>query len=379
MRVPLLPLALCACTVGASKDTDTDTVAADTDRGPGPRTVGDTSPPSGQVGLELLDDYLLFAVGDPEGKVPLQVTTEVHPLADLTLTASSSIDGPLAAPLPDADGRVDYPTAALSVGSHDLAFAVADPDGSHDEAAAQVTICQWPEVQTFDANPVGDGWKAYDNAHWDPRGWMEITGFQGSSRGSIWYTRRKVDPGNVELRFRIATGGLGNTGADGYAVSVVDVPELSDLEAYLAGVSNGGCLGYGVESGCGNGTIDHINAFHLEFDTWANSNSPNTDPVPADGTTRENHVAVTLDGDPSNHVLWERVVLETAVPQWHDVVVTFRRDRVRVLFDGDVLLEGRIPGFTFDGGWIGVSGSTGWAYNEHRFDDLQLRDRCEVP
>jgi hypothetical protein len=44
-----------------------------------------------------------------------------------------------------------------------------------------------------------------------------------------------------------------------------------------------------------------------------------------------------------------------------------------------VIIQRNIPGFSFDGGYIGVSGSTGWASNYHRFDDLRILDRCDVP
>jgi hypothetical protein len=39
---------------------------------------------------------------------------------------------------------------------------------------------------------------------------------------------------------------------------------------------------------------------------------------------------------------------------------------------------GDISGFTFEGGYLGVSGSTGWASNYHRFDNLDL-EGCVVP
>lgn len=64
---------------------------------------------------------------------------------------------------------------------------------------------------------------------------------------------------------------------------------------------------------------------------------------------------------------------------WRHVVVETQGQRVRVSLDGAVVIDPTIPGFPFDGGWIGVSGSTGWASNFHRFDNLLIRDRCAVP
>src|SRR5690606_19364639 len=127
--LPLLLLTLGCTAPPDPKGADTD-AGVDTDRRSGPRTVGDTAPPSGQVTLELLDDFLLLPFEGPSGTVPVRVTSAVHPLETLTLTATSSVDGVLAAPALDPDGTFAYPTAALSVGRHDLAFGVRDPDGS---------------------------------------------------------------------------------------------------------------------------------------------------------------------------------------------------------------------------------------------------------
>ena len=50
-----------------------------------------------------------------------------------------------------------------------------------------------------------------------------------------------------------------------------------------------------------------------------------------------------------------------------------------VEIDGETVISETIQNFQFDGGYIGVSGSTGWASNYHRFDNLQIYDRCRVP
>ena len=52
---------------------------------------------------------------------------------------------------------------------------------------------------------------------------------------------------------------------------------------------------------------------------------------------------------------------------------------VTVYIDGGIAMQGTIAGWSFDGGYIGVSGSTGAATNYHRFDNLTLKDQCEVP
>ena len=115
-------------------------------------------------------------------------------------------------------------------------------------------------------------------------------------------------------------------------------------------------------------------AFHIEFDTWYNQfnggNEFHTDP------TRQNHVAITLDGDPGNHV----AVAETPAIEdnaWHEVELVIRGDRVRVELDGRSVIDQRVEGLDFKGGYIGFSGTTGYYTNFHRFDDLRTRPACE--
>ena len=114
-----------------------------------------------------------------------------------------------------------------------------------------------------------------------------------------------------------------------------------------------------------------VDAFHIEFDNWQNSNDPVDDP------TSQDHIAITLDGNPSNHVLWTPYYLEDL--QWRTVAVEAQGERIHLTVDGVTVIDREIPDFRFDGGWIGVSGSTGWATNEHRFDDLRILDRCVIP
>jgi hypothetical protein len=116
-----------------------------------------------------------------------------------------------------------------------------------------------------------------------------------------------------------------------------------------------------------------VSAFHIEFDTWYNG-----EPFILDPPNQENHVAINQDGDPGRHDLWAAVpTLEDL--QWRHVVVEAIAQRIIVSLDGVPVIDGSIPNFSFDGGYIGVSGSTGWATNFHRFDNLQIFDRCLVP
>ena len=94
--------------------------------------------------------------------------------------------------------------------------------------------------------------------------------------------------------------------------------------------------------------------------------------------TSADHIAITLDGDPGNHVLWQPVgELEDLV--WRRIEVSTQGNQVTVTMDGATIISDTINGFAFEGGFIGVSGSTGAETNYHRFDNLQIFDRCVVP
>ena len=354
-------------------DTDSD-AASSSDDPSGGDTDDDVPDDTGEPPIDLaveINTYTLDAeVGDTDAYVEGEVVTRKRPLDETVLSVESSIQGPLPAPvwLPAPPrGRFRWSAAGLGVGDHILTFRAVAPGDVQAEAVLNFPVCAWPAVQRFDTNPIGSGWTALGDATWDSQGWMEITGFAQNRGGSVWLTERRIDPGNVSLAFDIATGGLGNSGADGYAVSVIDVPDVDDLLAWVATTQNGGCLGYGSSGACGS---TPVNAFHIEFDTWYNQEY--ADP------TWENHVAITLDGDPGNPLLWAAIPsLEDL--RWRRVVVSTAGPRVTVTIDGAKILEGDIPDFSFDGGWIGVSGSTGSAYNYHRFDNLELRDRCTIP
>ncbi len=283
----------------------------------------------------------------------------------ITASWSSDLDGSLGPAPIGGSGDVGLATDALSLGWHKIALT-ADQGANHAEDVVDVGICAWPPLEDFSTGASINGWTLFGNAAWDPGGWLEITGNIQSSDGAIYKTDEKVNAGDVAIEFDIATGGGINGGADGFSVNVIDAYDEFELASIVNAASNGGCLGYGTGGACGNLTI---NAFHIEFDTWDNPDLG--DPTPG------NHVAIALNGDPQP-MLWASLPsLEDLV--WRHVRVEIAGSDVTVSVDGSVVTQGTLPGFTFDGGYIGVSGSTGWATNYHRFDNLQLYDLCAVP
>lgn len=276
---------------------------------------------------------------------------------------------PVASGAPDEDGSVRYVTDALAGGAHEIRLVATDPDDHRASAVLPIGICTWEAPETFDAEIEGTGWVVYGDAYWDPSGWLEMTGPVGSQHGAIYNPVDVVNPGDVRISFRVATGGGSNGGADGFAMSIWNATGPEHLAEIVESGNNGGCLGYGVSGGCG--TTD-VEGFHIEIDTWENLGDPITDPTP------QNHIGITLDGDPGNHVLW------AAIPsiedlEWHTVTVEVEGAEVRVAIDeSEVVAPTVVPGLEFKGGYIAFSGTTGWASNYHRFDDLRILQECLV-
>jgi hypothetical protein len=296
--------------------------------------------------------------------------------SELSATWSSSLSGLLGAAPPDATGKVELTVPSLPPGQHVITLTATSPKGAKAQAAINLGVCGWQAAtSSFDAKLDSSKWKTYGDAYWDPGGWLEMTGNAQGKKGQIFNVVEVIQPGDVQLSFDIQTGGFLTSGgqpkgADGFAMSVVHVPDVTALEDYIGKAQPGGCLGYGVAGGCSPGMA--IEAFHLEIDTWHNDGDPVTDPTPG------NHLAVTENGDPGKHKLWAAVPAIEDL-QWHTVTVQVAGAHVTVKLDGQVVMDDTIADFKFRGGYIGFSGSTGWATNWHRFDNLQILQTCVVP
>jgi hypothetical protein len=84
-----------------------------------------------------------------------------------------------------------------------------------------------------------------------------------------------------------------------------------------------------------------------------------------------------LNRDQASHYLWAAVpTLEDL--EWRRVRVNIESSTVTVELDGINIIEGDISEYLFEGGYLGVSGSTGSLTNYHRFDNLWM-EMCQVP
>lgn len=290
-----------------------------------------------------------------------------------TLSAqwASSRDGVLFEAPVGAGGEAVWVTDTLSEGWHTVSLTVTNPSGYTAVAELAVGVCTWDwPGATFGTDLQSDAWRVFGDAYWDPGGWLEMTGNAQNRKGAIFNVANRVGGGDVAIAFRLWTGG--GTGADGFAMSVLGARDVVHLETVVAASAAGGGLGYGYGGGYGDLEVP---GFHIEVDTWENRIVPNGDPF--DDPTPENHLAVTLNGDPGNHVLWSPIA-NIEDQAWHDVTVEIVGFDVRVSLDGEEKVQGTLNGFRFKGGFIGFSGTTGYYTNHHRFDDLRVMQRCIV-
>jgi len=311
------------------------------------------------------------------------VSDSIYATEDLATMWASSKDGDLGEGVFDASGKLSLTVSTLTAGVHVITLTVTNPAGEKEAASINIGVCTWAAPESFGTDIESTNWKIYGDAYWDPNGWLEMTGLNMGMKGAIYNTVDVVSPGDVSISFRIRTGGGGcgqfssPGGADGFALNVIEAPTLMDLEALITEASTGGGLGYGVSGPMGDSTYK---SFHVEFDTYYNNVNPDgnafTDP------TSQTHVGVMLDGDPSQHHLW------AAMPniedeQWHDVTVEVDGCMVKVTVDAEEKINGDIcaasgQDFKFRGGFIGMSGTTGWCWNWHSFDELEILQECLV-
>jgi hypothetical protein len=365
ITIPLLALIVVGC--GSSKDTNNDSNNTETSDTGEPGTNTETYTDTGeQVPLTLDVDNVPIE--------PVEHGSLTHLIGHITgWTIDTELiwmsDGgvEISRPLPDSDGTLTLDLTPLDPGWHSLTL-MATRGEDIETYVISLGLCEDPPPESFSTSPDPALWSLYGNAYWDSNGWIEITGIGEGSEGQIFKTDRAIDSGNFTVSFDIATGGGINGGADGFALSVWDVPNPTALETLLEKTQPGGCLGYGLSADCGNASY---RGFHIEFDTWHNGGDPVQDPTAA------NHIGILLNGDAGSHYLWAEVPsLEDL--QWRSIRVETVASYVTVYMDGRSIMEGDISGFTFEGGYLGVSGSTGWASNYHRFDNLDL-EGCVVP
>ena len=353
---------------GSGADTAVDTTVEDT-------TPIDTTP---------AEPTWTFAITTPVDRDAFRTSSAITLTGQLTgdaidfstfdLAVASSINGSLGIVRPDATGAFSLPLIGLRPGRHTLSVRAVSPDSLERTASVVFGVCSDDTVLDFTADLDPAQWLVRGDTTRDPGGWLELTGLAQGRAGSIYYLGDTLAEGDVEINLRISTGACNPPGpcssfaegADGFAMNIWSVASVPELEGILDIAANGGGLGYGVSGLYGSRVVD---SFHIEFDTYYNRNDIHTDP------TSLPHIGITQNGDPENHLIY-RETPDLENNQWHDITLSIQGSRVRVMYDGTMAIDQDVPGLSFKGGFLGFSGSTGYYYNYHRIDDLQIVQSC---
>ena len=370
----------------ANADTTADAASDGPDGADGPSDAEQESGTDPDVVEETLNVWITAPAGDSPATPETQsiafegtVIDTAFPAEQLTYTWRSSIDGALATGSPETGGATGFTTDTLSPGEHTITLEATNPREDTASDTLTVSVCVPAAPETFDTDIEVEGWTVYGDAQWvfdegTSNGWLEMTGLEQGKRGAIFSSSQALSEGDVHLSFRFYTGPNDFTGADGFAMSIFDVPDEPTLAALLDGVTAGGGLGYGVAPPYGDW---EGNAFHIEIDTYYNNPATSGDELHLDPTSND-HIAITLDGNPAEHLLvYDAGNIEDST--WHLVEIDIQGSDISVWLDEVQIIDDVIPGFAFKGGFLGFSGVTGYYFNYHRFDDLTLLDACVTP
>ena len=353
---------------GSGADTSIDTTVEDT-------TPIDTTPsePTWTLAITTPVDRDAFRISSAI-TLTGQLRGDAIDFSTFDLAIASSINGSLGIIHPDAAGAFSLPLVGLRPGRHTLSVRAVALDGLERTASVLFGICPDDTILDFTADLDPTQWLVRGDTTRDSGGWLELTGLAQSRAGSIYYLGDTLAEGDVEINLRISTGACNPPGpcssfaegADGFAMNIWSVASVPELEGILDVAANGGGLGYGVSGLYGDRVVD---SFHIEFDTYYNRNDIHTDP------TSVPHIGIMQNGDPENHLIY-RETPDLENNQWHDITLAVVGSHVNVMYDGAMVIDADVPGLSFKGGFLGFSGSTGYYYNYHRIDDLQIVQSC---
>ena len=348
-----------------------DTDPVDTDTADTVDTEPVETPISCMVNWTFLTpiDYEFYSSGNP-----VDATVQIDPLDDYaghTVRWENPGGQVLADSTVDSTGQalysgIDY---SASKGLKTIFARLVTPEGPCDTTVERrISVCDEYILEEFTTESID--WVTRGDAYWDPNGWVEMTGTSQGQKGAVYNKVEAISSGAASIRFTIKTGNGMNGGADGFAFTIMNISSLTDLETWISEARSGGGMGYGVGGPSGTFTGE---ALTVEIDTWHNSyngtNELHTDP------TTSSHIALTQNADPGDHlVFFETPNVEDFQP--HDLRVDIVPNAVKVSYDGTEVINEN-PQLNFKGGQMFFSGSTGWATNNHIFDNLEIFHDCQ--
>ncbi|MFT5434775.1 MAG: hypothetical protein ACI9OJ_005489, partial [Myxococcota bacterium] len=302
---------------------------------------------------------------------PVELSASVTPMSSQTYTVQWEIDGFVLGSSSVVDGKTTFLGTSLPSGNKQIdARLVTDAGACPIGSSVNLKLCKSDLTESFNTALNTALWTTVGDAFWDASGWIEMTDAVGDRKGQIYNSFEYIESGDVSIRFSVATGGGSNPGADGFAMTILQTDEVSEFEGWVSQAEGGGGLGYGIGGNYGSFDGD---AFTVEIDTWYNQINgveKHTDP------TQEDHISITLDGDPGNPIATFEVP-EIEDLTWHDIRVDISANTLVVFFDGVQKVEQNIADLFFRGGYLWFSGSTGFYSNYHRFDNLRILNNCK--
>ena len=349
----------------------TDTSTNETDTQDTVDTEPEVVPITCEVGwtFSTPDDYEFYRAGDA-----VTATVQVDAMDDYTgyTIQWENRGGEIMSTSPvDATGLATYTGTDYSSvkGLSKIYARLITPDAPCDATVFRnLSVCDGYILEDFTTESTN--WVTRGSAYWDPNGWVEMTGVSQGQKGAVYNKVESIASGIASIRFTLMTGGGYYGGADGFAFTIINVANVTDLESWINQAQSGGGMGYGVGGASGSFTGDAIT---MEIDTWHNiyngSNEFHTDP------TSESHIALTRNADPGDHIVFfETPTVEDSQP--HDLRVDIVPNKLTVDYDGSEVINEN-PQITFKGGQMFFSGSTGWATNNHVFDNLEIYHDCQ--
>jgi hypothetical protein len=374
-----------ATVIDGGSASDTPVVDAGTPTAPDPFTIRITTPLT-QRGYFTIDMLSFKAV----------MTTTLSDVDPTTLSIHwSTEETPALHTSFDIDTMASTFNAVLNPGHHTVTAKLMQNETLLAQDSIVLTMCEYGTLLDFSVAPDDTQWYSLvDRGNttrniWHPDGYVELTN-DYSQHAALFYLGQKIDPGDLRMTFKVSLGHCSTPGycpsptdgADGFAVSIFDVPDSATLKNIIDNhTSTGGTLGFLLVNDSSGNPPPVVDAFHLEFDTYYNQLSwghSHTDP------TSQDHIQVHVDGNmvgdlddsPDNVAeLWASVP-ELEDNEWHDVVITIAGNQLSVTWDEATIIEGTVPNFNFKGGFLGVTSTTGGLYSYQRIDDLNIIDNC---
>lgn len=357
------------------------------------------------VSIATPSNGTVYSEGEPIGISGSVVATNVE-LAFVAVEISVAGGTNNAITFDRESGLFSAVVAGLPPGEHRITFtARAAPDL---EVSGAVTVTVDCGFFTAFSEPLDPGmWRVLGSASLDERGWLEMSNNQTSTSGGIFLTGRTIDPGSLDVSFRMSTGasqcpdpdqacsrpdGMPYEISDGFAVTFWNVAAdgVDDLWDALCRCGSGAVTTASILAD--QGLTEAPEGITIEFDSYPNA-CPNNgffDPVQAphveilqngryfrgpEGLTREER-CMLMDFSQEEGLTWASYP-EFTDNFWHDVELSIRAGGVKVYIDGGLVLDAELPDFQFKGGVLAFSGGSGAVPSYQRFDELSVQSGCQ--